>query len=325
MGGMIQFGFLLPTRGVVHASPGVETLASRVESEVVGLASRAESLDYEHVWIGDSVLAKPRLEPMTTLAAVATATDSVGLGTAVYLPTLRHPVNVAHLTATVDQLSGGRLSLGVGVGRRAAVRREYENLGLDYERRGPRMDEVLEVVTELWTGESVSYDGDFFHLDNASIGFSPVRSPPVYVPTSAPEPGESIPAPLLDRIVAHADGWMPNWCRPETYAAGLSDVRSALSDAGRDPHRLDAAYYMDVAVGDNEAVAIKTARDFYEAYYPGLNDLSDEEVRGRGTFGSPEMVAETLDAYASAGVETMIVRFATTNQRVQLDRFASLT
>ncbi|MEF8857284.1 MAG: LLM class flavin-dependent oxidoreductase, partial [Haloplanus sp.] len=104
-----------------------------------------------------------------------------------------------------------------------------------------------------------------------------------------------------------------------------TEVRAALSDAGRDPDRLDAAYYMDVAVGDDEAAAIDTARKFYEAYYPGLNDLSDEEVRGRGTFGSPEMVSETLDDYADAGVETMVVRFATTNQRVQLDRFAALS
>jgi alkanesulfonate monooxygenase SsuD/methylene tetrahydromethanopterin reductase-like flavin-dependent oxidoreductase (luciferase family) len=322
---MPRYGYLLPTRGVVHASPDAETLASRIESEVVGLACRAETLNYSHVWIGDSVLAKPRLEPLTTLAAVATETDSVGLGTAVYLPTLRHPVHVAHLTATVEQLSGGRLSLGVGVGRRAAVRREYENLDLDYERRGARMDEVLDVVTGLWAGEAVSHDGDFFDLDDASIGFSPVRSPPIYVPTSAPEPDESIPQPLLSRIVTHADGWMPNWCSPETYAAGLTEVRAALSDAGRDPDRLDAAYYMDVAVGDDEAAAIDTAREFYEAYYPGLNDLSDEEVRGRGTFGSPEMVSETLDDYADAGVETMVVRFATTNQRVQLDRFAALS
>ena len=322
---MPRYGYLLPTRGVVHASSDAETLASRVESEVVGLAGRAESLGYSHVWIGDSVLAKPRLEPLTTLAAVSTATEAIGLGTAVYLPTLRHPVHVAHLSATVDQLSGGRLSLGVGVGRRAAVRREYGNLGLEYERRGPRMDELLDVVTDLWTGDAVSFDGEFVELDDASIGFSPVRSPPLYVPTSAPEPGESIPAPLLDRIVAHADGWMPNWCRPDTYAAGLAEVRDALSEADRDPDRLDAAYYMDVAIGDDEAAAIDTARDFYEAYYPGLNDLSDEEVRGRGTFGSPAMVAETLAEYADAGVETMIVRFATTNQRVQLDRFAAIS
>ena len=322
---MPRYGYLLPTRGVVHASSDAETLASRVESEVVGLAGRAESLGYSHVWIGDSVLAKPRLEPLTTLAAVSTATEAIGLGTAVYLPTLRHPVHVAHLSATVDQLSGGRLSLGVGVGRRAAVRREYGNLGLEYERRGPRMDELLDVVTDLWTGDAVSFDGEFVELDDAAIGFSPVRSPPLYVPTSAPEPGESIPAPLLDRIVAHADGWMPNWCRPDTYAAGLAEVRDALSEADRDPDRLDAADYLDVAIGDDEAAAIDTARDFYEAYYPGLNDLSDEEVRGRGTFGSPAMVAETLAEYADAGVETMIVRFATTNQRVQLDRFAAIS
>lgn len=70
-------------------------------------------MGYRSVWVGDSVLAKPRLEPLSTLAAVATATSAVELGTAVYLPVLRHPIHVAHATATVDQLSGGRLSLGL--------------------------------------------------------------------------------------------------------------------------------------------------------------------------------------------------------------------
>lgn len=321
---MTRYGYLLPTRGIVDASPDDETLAARVESEVVGLARRAEALGYSHAWIGDSVLAKPRLEPLSTLAAVATATDAIELGTAVYLPTLRHPVHVAHLTATVDQLSGGRLVLGVGVGRREAVRREYENLGLAYGRRGARMDEVLDVLARLWSGEAVDHDGEFVALEDASIGFGPVRHPPIYVPTSAPDPGERIPEPLLDRLAAHGDGWLPNWCSPETYAAGLEQVRDALETAGRDPDDLDAGYYMDVAIGDDEAAAIDTARKFYEAYYPGLTDLSDDEVRGRGTFGSAEYVAGTLSSYADAGVETMAIRFATTNQRVQLARFADL-
>ncbi|MFB6310252.1 MAG: LLM class flavin-dependent oxidoreductase [Salinirussus sp.] len=321
---MTRYGYLLPTRGIVDASPDAETLAARVESEVLGLARRAETLGYSHAWIGDSVLAKPRLEPLSTLAAVAAETDAIELGTAVYLPTLRHPVHVAHLTATVDQLSGGRLALGVGVGRREAVRREYENLGLTYNRRGARMDETLAVLDRLWSGEAVDYDGDFIAIEEASIGFGPVRNPPIYIPTSAPDPGEEIPEPLLDRLATYGDGWLPNWCSPETYAAGLEQVHAALEAADRDPDALDAAYYMDVAIGDDEAAAIETAREFYEAYYPGLNDLSDAEVRGRGTFGSAAMVAETLEAYARAGVETMVVRFATTNQRVQLARFSDL-
>lgn len=110
---MVSFGCLLPTRGVVSRSEDRTELAARASTDIVELARIAESMGYRSVWVGDSVLAKPRLEPLSTLAAVATATSAVELGTAVYLPVLRHPIHVAHATATVDQLSGGRLSLGL--------------------------------------------------------------------------------------------------------------------------------------------------------------------------------------------------------------------
>jgi alkanesulfonate monooxygenase SsuD/methylene tetrahydromethanopterin reductase-like flavin-dependent oxidoreductase (luciferase family) len=113
---MVSHGFVLPTRGVVLSADDSLEQAARVQSEVIGLARRAEALGFDGVWAGDSVLAKPRLEPLSTLAAVAGATESVTLGTAVYLLQLRNPVHVAHQTATVDQVSGGRLALGVGVG-----------------------------------------------------------------------------------------------------------------------------------------------------------------------------------------------------------------
>jgi hypothetical protein len=92
---MASHGFLLPTRNSVMTSDDAATLTAKTNSDVVGLAERAESAGFDSVWVGDSVLAKPRHEPLTTLAALATATESVSLGTAACLPPLRHPVHVA--------------------------------------------------------------------------------------------------------------------------------------------------------------------------------------------------------------------------------------
>lgn len=321
---MPDYGYLLPTRGVVQSSGSPETIAAKALSDVVGLARRAEALGLGSVWVGDSVVAKPRLEPFATLAAVATATDALSLGTAVALPNLRHAVNVAHTTATVDQLSGGRLSLGVGVGIGTDVEAEHATLGVPFDRRGRWLDELLEVVTALWKGEPVDHDGEAYSFEDASIGFSPVGEIPIYVASAAFDPSDGFPSSVEDRILAHGDGWLPIAMSPETYTAGLTHIRDRLSAVGRDPRLFDPAYYIDVVIDDDEAAAIDQARRFYDSYYPAWETLSDEEIRPRGAFGPPAIVSETLAAYEEAGVETCIVRFATREQRLQLRRFADI-
>ena len=322
---MPKFGYLLPTRGSVLGSDDAGTLAAKTAADVVGLARRAEALDFSSVWVGDSVLAKPRHDPLSTLAAVATATDAVGLGTAVHLPTLRHPVHVAHRTATLDQLSGGRLLWGVGVGSGTDVEAEYANLGVPFAERGARMDELLDVVTDLWGGGSVDYDGEFYRLEDASIGFSPATEPRVYLATSGFDPDDGFPRPIEDRIAAHGTGWLPISLSPAEYESGLAAVRSALADAGRSPDGVDPAIYLDVVIDDDEERAMDAARRFYEGYYTAWDHpLSDERLREIGEFGSAEAVAATLDAYEDAGVETFVVRFTAPDQRGQLRRFADL-
>lgn len=328
---MAQFGFLLPTRGVVQMSDERTELTARAQTEVVGLATRAELQGFDAVWVGDSVLAKPRFEPFTVLAAVASATKSVMLGTAVYLPNLRHPVNVAHQTATLNQLSGGRLSFGVGVGGGAAVRREHEQMNVPFSRRGTMLDEVLDVVTALWTGDSVDYDGEFYQLEDASIGFQTVFDPPIYVASKAFDPSQGFPRPIRDRIATYADGWLPSApfstavsYSPKMYADGLEKVREFVADAGRNPDAIDPAYYQDIVVADTEAEALQQARQFLGAYYTDTDKLTDKQIRQRGVFGPPERVREHFRRYADAGVHSFVIRFTGANQHEQLRRFATV-
>lgn len=328
---MPDHGVLLPTRGVVIGSDGPAELATRVRADVVDLAARAEALGYDSVWVGDSVLAKPRLEPLSTLAAVATRTDAVGLGTAVYLPALRDPVHVAHGTATLDQLSGGRLSLGVGVGVRPAERAEQAQLGVPFERRGAILDESLAAVERLWTGEPVDFDGEFVSLEGATIGFGPVEPPPVYVASAAFDPAEGFPPRIRDRLATRAGGWLPIATSPASYAAGLERAREAVATAGRDPAGLSAAYYQDVVVAETEAAGLERAREFLVQYYgadsPAYRPdgaLDDDQIRRRGAFGPPSAVRAHLDRYVDAGVETFVTRFPSLDQRGQLRAYAQL-
>lgn len=318
---MPSFGYLLPTREVVLSSSDPSTLSAKSRTDVVEMARRAEAEGFDGAWVGDSVLAKPRLEPLTTLAAVGTVTQSLDLGTAVYLPPLRNPVHVAHLTATVDQLSGGRFNFGIGVGIGPDVRREYGNLGHEYGTRGRRMDELLEVVTNLWSGEPVDYDGEFFQLEEASIGFGPNAGAPIYIPTLGFDPTEGFPRSIRERLVEYGEGWLPVTMSPADYESSLAEIYNLLSEHGRDTDLFDPAMYVDVVVDPDKDAAVQAGREFYARYYPEWDQLDDDEVQENGIFGSPTNVAETIAEYVDAGVETFVVRFAAADQREQLDRF----
>jgi alkanesulfonate monooxygenase SsuD/methylene tetrahydromethanopterin reductase-like flavin-dependent oxidoreductase (luciferase family) len=322
---MVSHGYVLPTRGIVLSSDDSLEQAARVETEVVGLAGRAEALGFDAVWVGDSVLAKPRLEPLSTLSAVAGATEAVTLGTAVYLPQLRHPIHVAHQAATVDLVSGGRLAIGVGVGVGSDVESEHEQLDLPYDRRGALLDEGLEIVTGLWNDDPVSFDGEFFEVEDADIGLRPCGgSPPLYIASATFDPRDGFPRRIRERIERHGAGWLPIGMSPEMYEAGLARARELVDEAGRDPLAFDAAYYQDVVIAETEAAAIEEAREFLDRYYPAWDRLSDDEIRARGAFGPPSVVEETLREYADAGVESFVTRFTATDQRDQLRRFAEI-
>lgn len=321
---MSSYGYLVPTRGSVLTSDDSQTLAAKTAADVIGLAQRAEAFGFDSVWVGDSVLAKPRHDALSTLAALATATDAVDLGTAVHLPALRHPIHVAHQTATIDQLSGGRLRFGVGVGRGSAVEAEHAALDVPFRERGARLDELLDVVTGLWSGDAVDYDGEFYQVSDASIGFEPVRDPPIYVASAAFDPADGFPRRIRERLLKHGSGWLPIGVDPDAYAQALDRIRSLLSKADRSSAAFDPALYLDVVVDLDESRAIETARQFYERYYPSRDELTDQQIRDRGVFGSPEDVAATLEAYEDVGVERFVVRFTARDQRAQLRRFTDL-
>ncbi|MFB6312030.1 MAG: LLM class flavin-dependent oxidoreductase [Salinirussus sp.] len=320
----MRYGYLLPTRGAVLSSDDDQTLAAKAEADVIGLAERAEAAGFGSAWVGDSVLAKPRFEPLSTLAAVGAATESVQLGTAVYLPPLRHPVHVAHLAATVDQLSGGRLALGLGVGSGSDVEAEYANLDLEYETRGARMDELLDVVTSLWAGETVDYDGDHVTLEGASIGFGGVRDVPIYIPGAAINDAGRHPVPIRRRLAEYADGWLPIGLTPEEYATARENVETVLEDAGRDPDTVDKALYLDAVIDEDERRALDTAKEFYAQYYPARPERPDDYMRATGAFGPAADVAARLEEFAEAGADHIVVRFTAPDQRRQLGRFTDI-
>src|SRR5882757_1083553 len=150
---MPRLGYLLPTRERIME--GVHETAP-----LLALAEKAEALGFDSVWVGDSLLARPRHDPLTLLAAVAARVPRVELGTAVLLPALRNPVVLAQQVATLDQISEGRLILGVGIASDVPnIRTEFTAAGVPFEKRVGRMLEGLRLARALWTGQPVEWDG----------------------------------------------------------------------------------------------------------------------------------------------------------------------
>lgn len=305
----LDIGYVLPTRGTVLSGKDPQTT-------VVEHAVTAASLGYDAVWVGDSVTSKPRLEPLTTLSAVATATDEIRLGTAIYLPHLRQPIHAAHQLATVDQLASGRLSIGVGAGSGHDGKKEHEHAGVPFEKRGRLLNETLDIIWMLLEeDDEISYDGELYSIENASLGFRPQSPISVYVASAAFNPAKGFPRSIRERLTAHADGWLPIAKPPEMYRSGLNIARE-LSKAD-----LIGAYYIDVVIDESETAALKQAQRYLAAYYPEWGELDFEMIQSRGAFGPAEHVASQLETYIDAGVEEFVIRFPTEKQGEQLERF----
>ena len=278
---MTKIGLLLPSREAVLWGGG---------SSIVDLAVRAEAAGFDSVWVGDSVVARPRFDPVTLLAAVAGATSSIALGTAIYLPLLRHPRLGAHTLASLDALSGGRLVVGVGPG--ASVPSTDEELAAVGSVGGRRVGRVVETVASwrtLWSSSS----GD--------VAPAPARvgGPPVWLAAAGPR--------MLRLTGELFDGWLPYSPTVADFVRGWDAVRAAASAVGRDPSSVTAGLYATVCVSGGE--------DELDAYMQGyyglpLSVMGQVQAAHAGTVAA---AAEWLLSYVEAGASHVVVRVATRN------------
>lgn len=303
-----KIGYLLPTRErIMEGRPEAAPL--------LALAERAEDLGYDSVWVGDSLLARPRHEPITLLAGVAGRTKSVSLGTAVLLPTLRNPVLLAHQVATLDQISEGRVILGVGIASDVPnIRAEFESAGVPFEKRVGRMLEQLRLCRALWSGEAVNWDGRW-KVTDGTLGPTPHRpgGPPIWG-------GGSVPA-ALKRAGRYFEGWFPTGPDAARWSEQWGEVQDHARDAGRDPADVTPAIYLTLAIDDDAATADARIDDFLQQYYGQRPDLLKKRQACFG--GSAEGAVEWLNGYVKAGARHLVLRFAGDHER-NLETMAKL-
>ena len=302
-----KLGYLLPTReSVMQGRPAAGPL--------MALAERAEALGYDSIWIGDSLIDRPRHEPLVMLAGVAARTRRVLLGTAVLLPALRNPVQLAHQAATLDQISEGRLVLGIGISPdNPGTHAEFAAVGVPFEKRVGRVLEGMRLCRALWTGEPVTWDGRW-QLEDAVVGPVPHRKggPPIWMGGNTPG--------AMQRAARTFDGWFPIAPSAETFGRQWREVLAMRREAGRAADGFDGAMYMTVCVDDDAARGQARIAEFLQAYYPGRSDVMKRQA---WCAGPPSAVAEWLAGYAEAGLTHAAVRFTGDHER-QLEAIAAI-
>ena len=306
----MRIGVLLPHRGVIIQSarrPAVEDCWT-----VARLCDEA-GMD---VWVGDSVVAKPRLEPLTTLAYVAAITTRARLGTAILLPALRQPTVLAHQLANIDQISQGRLVLGLGVGwGMPAIVREWEACGKVHKRRAKDLEEHMTVWRMLWSGEPVTFEGNGFKLTAHTIGPLPwnVEGPPLLV--TAGNRGEFIPA-QIERVGKFGDGVITTYVNEDDIRKLREVCADAMAKHARPRPDFPLCVYTTIRLESDVAKAESMTRDFLEKYYGG-----GVNFRGMMGLGPASAVIDVIKRYEAAGVTDLCLRLVGEDQVAQLEQF----
>ncbi len=272
----MKLGFSIPN------NQGVEDVA-----DLVNLAVEAEAAGFHSVWVSEHLFHssyvaqrlgdRPYHDPLTVLTAIACRTRSVRLGTSVLVLPWHHPARLGKTVATLDQLSGGRVDLGVGV---AVTEDEFENLGIDFKTRGRRTDDILAALHALWYQDIPEHHGPFFSFAGQRFAPKPLQSPlPIHV-------GGGSPA-ALKRVAEFGQGWHALGKSPSELARDRGRIHDLMRARGRDPAELYVSIRCLVEVAD---------------------EPWDRPVEARRRMkGTRTEISDMLRAFADAGADEVVV------------------
>ena len=291
----------MPNIGLVFVTPAPLTKPDNV----VNFAKKCEQMGADSMWTIDRV-AYDNLESLTILAAAAATTRKIRLGTSVLLAGLRHPALLAKTVATLDFISNGRLTLGVGFGSRES---DFSAVEIPWEARGSRAVEGIQLMKRLWTEENVTHKGRFFDVQNLTLGPRPIQKPiPIWTGGSADI--------ALKRAGTWANGFICGSSAIPDFPSTWEKVAQYARASGRDPKEIEKAGLTFMAVNDDHDKAVKTVEGYVMRYYGRLR----ADVANTSLVGSPAAVAERIEAFLSRGLDTLIIGVADPDPR-QLDLF----
>ena len=280
-----KVGLLIPS-SFKAAPPNME--------EYTRFFRRADDLGFHSLWVIDRIFHRIKImEPLTLLTCAAAVTTRVRLGTSVILSLFRNPVQLAKTTATLDYLSGGRVTLGISLG---GWDDEFEAMGVAKDRRVSRFLENLTLMRKLWAETDVTHHGRFYHMDNVNVWPKPLQKPGIPIIIGAYADA------ALKRSAENADGWVAGTGNQETFRQAWQKVQDYARAAGKDPDSLDSGKVIYIFVGEDREQCAAKLKEFTHAFYGPQYDVDNNCA-----FGTSEQCAEKIQGYIDAGAKTMIL------------------
>jgi len=266
------------------------------------IAKEAEQLGYDSVWVSDHFISPNSrsygLEAWTVLSALASSTHKIRLGTYVLCNQFRHPSLLAKMASTLDNISKGRLELGIGAGW---LRKEHLAFGFNWDKHSARIErlrETIEITKTLWTKDRMSYVGKYFQLKEATLEPKPFQKPhpPVWIGGNSE---------IIRKVVAElGDGWIPVLPTPKQLADGVLQIKETMKHIGRSPQRLLVAYGGSgcALIADNEELVKKLAE-------PLIRSMRKPVEESACLIGTPKQCIQKIEQYQKAGAQKIVAGF----------------
>jgi alkanesulfonate monooxygenase SsuD/methylene tetrahydromethanopterin reductase-like flavin-dependent oxidoreductase (luciferase family) len=302
----LDYGVHLPVISFGGERFSLERLSTYVKA--------AEQLGFRAISTNDHLIySRPWLDAPTALSAVLSYSGDMAIGTSGLLPVVRGPVHLAKALAAIDLLSQGRLFVGLAPG---SSPRDYEIVGIDWQERWKRFDEVIQVLRSLWSNDGVAFTGRFYSTVGIDLEPKPLQQPgpPIWIGSWGSDAG-------LRRVARFGDGWLASAYNttPDQFSQALSKLRAELTTAGKSPDRFpNALVTMFVYITEDKTQCESVLADFLGA----LLKRPLNELRQRLLVGAPEDCAEKLIAYKTAGVQRVFL-WPTKDELDQLAIFQS--
>ena len=292
--------------------------------DIPEFARRAETLGYGRVTMGEHIMdgnpPRPTLLNLPAMAAAAGATSNLRVMTGIVIAPLYHPVTLAKMVATVDQVSNGRLDFGIGISGQRGTKIEFDAVGVDVHTRGKRTDEMLQVMQRLFTEEHVSHHGDFFDFDDVSLLPFPAQKPypPVWVS------GRSEAA--MRRAGVMGDGWYPYLFTVRRIKASNDMVRQYAAEAGRDLTGFNWGLNQPTAISSDGSEALELAVSNVGERYVTAERSAESIAKALCIAGTPDDCVKAVEERIEAGVEHINLGFLASEPDAfyrQMELFAS--
>jgi len=256
---------------------------------------RAEKAGFDSLWVVEQIIGTSQsLEPLALLSYLAAVTKTARLGVSVLVLPFRNPPQLAKITATLDVLSAGRLTVGVGMG---GGDENAPAFGIEPGRRVRRFIEALGVVDALWKQESAEFDGEFYTLSGTPMEPKPVQKPrpPVWFGARA--------VPAIRRAARYGDGFMgAGGSSAEDFTTCVGILRNALEEEGRDPAAFPVSKRVMIAIDDDTERAGRRLADWFGHQY-----RNPEMAASVAIYGPADHCYEKIDEIVDAGAEHLLL------------------